>query len=860
MQRRVVITGLGVLAPNGSGKEAFWSACLQGRSGIRPITRFDASPLPVQIAGEIATFDPEATGLTAAECQQMDRGTQFAVAAAGMALEDAGLRTGLSEEERRRTGVFLGTAMASVEEGERLWLRLTDGGRHAPENLAERETAFRLIAACVPSAAVSAHHRLYGPCMVISTGCSAGADAIGQAFWAIQEGRADRMLAGGCDSAISLGSLNVFCVMRALSTRNAEPERASRPYDALRDGFVMAEGAGVLLLEAYELALARGAQIYAEIVAFVSNSNAYHMTALPEDGAPLQDLLRAALAEAHIEVEQLGYINSHGSSTPPNEVAETAAYKAVFGERARAIPISATKSMIGHTQGAASAIETIATALAIKEQLLPPTINQEVADPQCDLDYVPNRARAVDSQRPLNFALTHSSGFGGVNTALVLARCQPSTRSSTAAHPTSRAPGAARPLHGERRAVITGLGALTACGPGTAALWDYLSQGRCAIGALTRLATETLPIQVAGEVRNFRAEEYIERKLAQRTDRMTHFALVAADEALRDSGLRLEEENPHRVGTVIANTLGGTEYVLEQVRALYVRGPRFMSAYTAIAWLQVANAGQISLRYGLQGYCKVPVNDTAGGLDALGLAREAIERDAADIVIAGGSEALLHPCVLLVLAQSGQCSLGSDPEAYRPFDRRAAGLVLAEGAGICIVEEYEHARRRGASIYGEIAGYAQSCSALRPGEAPGADERQYARTLCLALQEARVTAAQLGYVSPDGRALPAWDAAEAQALQRLLGPAFPAVPVSVPRTATGHSYAAAGALDAITALLAMRMGLIPPTLHCEEPAPHVCPPSLVRAEVRPLARSAQAVLLSARSLSGVNSALVLRRV
>jgi 3-oxoacyl-(acyl-carrier-protein) synthase len=226
------------------------------------------------------------------------------------------------------------------------------------------------------------------------------------------------MLAGGADSSISYGSINVFSVIGALSTRNEQPEQASRPYDAKRDGFVMAEGAGVLVLEERELALARGAHMYAEVATFNSNSNAYHMTALPADGAPLQQLLRQALEEAAITPAQLDYVNSHGSSTRANEAAETVAYKAVFGEHAYQIPISATKSLIGHTQGAAGAIEAIVTALAIDEQMLPPTINQEMADPECDLDYVPNVAR----QSAVHIALTHSSGFGGVSTALILVR------------------------------------------------------------------------------------------------------------------------------------------------------------------------------------------------------------------------------------------------------------------------------------------------------------------------------------------------------------------------------------------------------------------------------------------------------
>jgi len=418
VQRRVVITGLGVVAPNGIGKEAFWRANLAGRSGVRRITRFDASMLPTQIAGEVPDFHPELTGLTAEECSLLDRGTQFAVAAAHLALEDSGLRDALSDEERDDMGVIIGTACASVEEGEKVCLALTEYGTQPLRSFAFGAPIDAILMGYAPAAAIATHAGLHGPSSVISTGCSAGGDAIGEAFWTIQEGRAGRMLAGGSDAAISLLSINAFSVMRALSTRNEEPEKASRPYDAQRDGFVMAEGAGVLVLEDRELALARSAHIYAEILAFASNSNAHHMTALPEDGAPLQQLIQQALAEAAITPAQLDYINSHGSSTPSNDPAETAAYKAVFGEQVYHIPISATKSMIGHTQGAASAIEAVVSALALDQQIIPPTINLEQPEPGCDLDYVPLVARPAS----VNVVLTHASGFGGVNSALVLAR------------------------------------------------------------------------------------------------------------------------------------------------------------------------------------------------------------------------------------------------------------------------------------------------------------------------------------------------------------------------------------------------------------------------------------------------------
>jgi 3-oxoacyl-(acyl-carrier-protein) synthase len=840
--RRVVITGLGVIAPNGTGKDAFWQACISGRSGIGPITSFDASFLSTRIAGEVSVFDPLEFGLSSEEAATLDRGTSFALAAAHLALADGNLLYALDDSARESMGVYIGTAMPSVEEGEKIWMRLTSRGQHPPREVDARDIrSDALIMSYTPGSAIAAHYGLHGPCASFATGCSAGADAIGQACWAIQESRAGRMLAGGSDSSINASGINVFSVMKALSVRNNAPEQASRPYDAGRDGFVMAEGAGVLLLEEREAALARGAHIYAEIIAFVSNSNAYHMTALPEDGLPLQSLLRQAMQEAGIAPRQLGYINSHGSSTPANERAETAAYKAVFGALARSIPISATKSMIGHTQGAASAIETIVTALALDRQLLPPTINQSASDPDCDLDYIPNHARPSQ----VEVALTHSSGFGGVNTALVLAKTSVlSRRGNTISHPS-------------RRVVVTGLGVVAPNGTGKAAFWQATSRGISGIQPIRRFPTHDLPIQVAGEIKDFQVEDYIDRKLANRTDRMTHLALAAVDEAILDASLSLQEEAPHRVGAVIANTFGGVEYVVEQIQAMYARGARAMSAYAAIAWLQVANAGQVSLRYGLQGYCKVPINDTSGGLDALGIACRAIQRGAADVLIAGGCEAPLHPFVLLTLARSGLLALGSDPSAYRPFDCRACGLILAEGAGICILEEYDHALRRGAHIYGEIVGYDQTNDACTL-HAPTIDGARYAQAISRAMQQGGLQASDIGYVSLDGRALPAADLAEADALARVFGSHLDTLPVSVPRTMLGHSFAAAGAIDTITALLALEYGVIPPTINSTQLSP-LSPLHRLSLVREPRRGAISSALIAGRSLSGVNSALALSR-
>lgn len=407
----------------------------------------------------------------------------------------------------------------------------------------------------------------------------------------------------------------------------------------------------------------------------------------------------------------------------------------------------------------------------------------------------------------------------------------------------------------QRRVVITGLGVVAANGIGQEAFWQATSHGVSGIQPISRHPAQDLPIAMAGEVGDFVVGDYIDRKLALRTDRVTHFAFAATQEALRDAALVLEEEDSQRVGAVIANTFGGVEYVMGQLHSLHMRGPRAVSAYTAIAWLQVASVGQMSIRYGIQGYCKTPVNDTVGGLDAMGIAYHTIRRGAADVILAGGCEAPLHPYVLHIMASSGHCATGNDPEAYRPFDRRATGLLLAEGAGICIVEEYEHARQRGAHIYGEIVGYAQTNAAQSATHTP-VDDGQYARAIGNARQEGQLLPQEIGYFSLDGRALPPADQSEARALHLAFGEQLDGVALSVPRTMLGHSYAAAGALDTITALLALEHSLVPPTLHCEELDP-CYNLNIVRQQARPL--SAPAALIAGRSSSGANVVLAVRK-
>jgi 3-oxoacyl-(acyl-carrier-protein) synthase len=411
----------------------------------------------------------------------------------------------------------------------------------------------------------------------------------------------------------------------------------------------------------------------------------------------------------------------------------------------------------------------------------------------------------------------------------------------------------------ERRVVITGMGVVAPNGIGKQAFWQATSTGRSGIKPIRRFAIDDLPVKVAGEVSEFLATDYIERKLVNRTDRPTHLLLAAVQEAIEDARLEIEQEDANRIGAVIANTLGGVGFAMDQLQSLYTRGPRYISAYTAIAWLQVANTGQTSIRYGLKGYCKTPVNDAIGGLDAMGMAYRAIKRGAADILVTGGCESYFHPFSLTVIGHEREvmyCAPGDDPTSYRPFDRRAAGWILAEGAGVCLLEEYEHALQRKARIYGEICGYGQSNDANGPTP-PSSNGQQYARAIQHAMAKADLTTQDIGYMSLDGRAIAVSDQGEADALHIAFGPATQRIPVSVPRTMQGHSFAAAGAIDTITALLALQHRTIPPTINCEQYNQEY-DLDLVRDTARPL--SGNAVLLGARAIGGANVALAVKRM
>lgn len=409
MKKRVVVTGLGVISPVGIGKDAFWQSLIAGKSGITRITRFDPTDFATQIAGEVKDFDATHY-IEKKEAKRMDRCTQFAIAATKMALEDSKLD--LDKEDRERIGTIIGTGIGGIETLHDQYKTLFDRG---PNRISPFFVP--MMIANMPSGQTSITFGLQGPCECVVTACATGTNCIGDAYRIIERGDADVMVAGGSEAAVSPAAVAGFCSMKALSTRNDEPETASRPFTLGRDGFVMGEGSGVVILESLEHAQARNAHIYAEIAGYGSNADAFHITSPAPEGAQAKKCMELAIRDAGLDVTAVDYINAHGTSTSLNDKNETIAIKALFGDHAKKLAVSSTKSMTGHLLGAAGGIEFIASVLAIQESILPPTINYDEPDPELDLDYVPNKAR----KQEVNVAISNSFGFGGHN-ATVLAK------------------------------------------------------------------------------------------------------------------------------------------------------------------------------------------------------------------------------------------------------------------------------------------------------------------------------------------------------------------------------------------------------------------------------------------------------
>ena len=417
-KRRVVITGLGVISPNGIGKDNVWQAMSSGKSAVRLVDNFDVSLFNTRIAAEARDFDPFKLGLTHEEAMRMDRYVQFGVVCADMALKDSKLD--LSGEDPERIGVCLANAICGTKYMEEEFALVTDNGKNPIDPAKVRPDLYDAAMFNTPSIEISTRYNLNGICNTLSTGCTAGTDSLGFALEAIQDGEQDIMFAGAAEAPITPVTFGAFDVVNVLSSRNDNPQGASRPFDNKRDGFVLSEGAGILILEELNHALKRNANIYAEVIGFGTSCNAFHMTDLPADGSAMANCINLAFKDAGIKPQDIDYINAHGSSTRMNDIFETSAYKMVFGDYAYKLPASSLKSMIGHPLAAANAVELVVCSMIFLKDILPPTINQEEKDPLCDLDYIPNVARA----KKVNTILKTSSGFSGIHSSLILKRLE----------------------------------------------------------------------------------------------------------------------------------------------------------------------------------------------------------------------------------------------------------------------------------------------------------------------------------------------------------------------------------------------------------------------------------------------------
>jgi 3-oxoacyl-[acyl-carrier-protein] synthase II len=408
MERRVVISGVGMVSPLGIGNQANWDGLIQGRSGIGPITRFDASDYPCRIAGEVKGFNPE-DWVPKKDVKKMDLFIHYAMAASEIAMKDAAFQVAPAEADR--VGVFIGSGIGGLPSIERQHaILLREGPR--------RVSPFFIVGLIVNMASgqVSIRYGAKGPNQAACTACATGTHAIGDAFEIIKRDDADVMIAGGCEGVIAPLCMGGFSAMRALSTRNDNPQAASRPFDRDRDGFVISEGAGVVILEELGHAVRRNAKVYAEVAGYGTSGDAYHVSAPAEDGDGPVRVMRRAIQDAGIDPSAIDYVNAHGTSTPQGDAVETRAIRTVFGDRAKSVAVSSTKSMTGHLLGGAGGLETAILALVVERDLVPPTINYTTPDPECDLDYVPNEARRMT----VRYGLNNSFGFGGTNAALVL--------------------------------------------------------------------------------------------------------------------------------------------------------------------------------------------------------------------------------------------------------------------------------------------------------------------------------------------------------------------------------------------------------------------------------------------------------
>lgn len=813
--QRVVVTGIGVIAPVGLDPKQFWESVSNGISGLRKVQSLDTTGYGSNYGGEVQGFNFDS--VKDLEPPSTDRAISFALAAGRQAIQLSGLS--LEEVEHNRFGVILGTCMGGMRQGEE-WHRqlLTKGHAETDHNLL---LAYQFYA---PTDAVSAAFKLYGPKTTISTACAAGANAIGYAADMIRFNRADYMLAGGTEEL-------AYMAYGGFSSLQSLAEKPCRPYANHRSGLTLGEGAGIVVLERLDKALARGAKIYAEIMGYGLSIDGYHPTAPHPEGKGAARAVRMALNESGLEPSAVQYINGHGTGTPKNDIAETNAIKAAFGEQAYQIPVSSTKSMLGHSLGAAGAIEGITTILAVENQFVPPTASYDEADPELDLDYVPNKGRPAK----IDTAISNSFAFGGNNCVVAYGRYT------------------GQPKYGPdtefKRVVVTGIGMISSAGLGKEAFWEAISTGQSCIRPITSFDASAYSCQVAGDIPAFDAKQFLSPKDMRRMDLSTKYALITSKLALQDAKLEVTDENRERVGIIAGTGNGPAEAATQFHRPLIEEGPA--GANPAIFPNTVFNAapGQVAIHLQLNGVTSTLTAERASSAHALAYAFDLLRRGLNDAVLCPAMEEF-HEVNL-----AGVTGLKLASETPRPFDSQRNGYTPSGGAITLVLETLDSAQARGAHIYGEILSYGMSSDGVPTG---GHDISgvQVGRAIQNALDEAGIQPQELDYICASANGDRASDLSEARGISAALGDYATKVPVSTIKATLGEPFAVAGAFNVAAGLLAFHHDVLPPTLGLEQAAPG-CKLNHVTGAAQPA--HINTFLANSVACGGNNVSLLLRR-
>ena len=868
-RRRVAITGVGLVTPLGNDAPTTWDSLLAGRSGVAAIARFDASTFPVGIGAEVKSFGPDSVRVSDRKLLKLaNRQHLFALAAAGEALDDARIRP--SGDDAERWGCVAGSGMMGVSFEELVGFHrdLAADGDLRLERLLERESP-RLdpleFQRSQPVAGVSLIARAFGirgRTHTVHTACSSGGQAIGTALELIRRGKVDRALAGGFDSMLNPVGLSAFCVLGALTTGRGDPARASRPFDLGRDGFVLGEGAGFLVLEEWESAERRGARIYAELAGDGNSLSAYRITDSHPSGDGAIQAMRSALEDSGLRPEDIDHINAHGTSTPMNDRSECAAIRAVLGDAADRILVSSTKSLMGHLIAAAGAVEAGLCALAIQGGAVPENANLRERDPACDLRFVtggPARLR-------VRAALSNSFGFGGSNNCLALVH--PDVSTERARDPGSRRPRSrgARGGPGRARIVITGAGVVCASGRTPAEVLDAVLSGRSAIAPATGWTSGRAPL--AGEVEPYDAAALAgDRKVLKLIGRADVLGLHAASRAVESARLEASRSALDAAGreawsdrsAVFAGS-GAVAYrnqydflpLLTEAAGDLREFGRRVADHVSPMWLLRTLPNNVlchpGVRFSLKGVNGCFTNHGTSGALALEESAEAIRSDEADRAVAIAQTYAIEPQNLVYYDDAGILTR----DALRPFDAERSGTVLAEGAAAVVLETEASARARDVEPIAELLGFGYASeggslvSVREDGEGP-------ARALRAALEDAGLAARDVGLIVSHGNGTIASDSSEARALLSVFGPDPP--PVAAFKWAFGHTLDAAGILELILAALALREGVVPgvATLRGLDPAFRELPVSSA-----PCVPRSDVAILLCRGFGGGNAANVIR--